>query len=58
MKSDDPVFETDGMAEDVYLWMWYCPNCHSTLPPFMFDKEQECPYCGKGRLQKQKVETL
>lgn len=52
----DPIFETDGMV-DCYLWMWYCPECHSTLPPFMFEKEGEsCPCCGIGKLQKAKVE--
>jgi len=51
----DPIFETDGMT-DCYLWMWYCPECHSTLPPFTFEKEQQCPYCKKGKLRKAKVE--
>jgi rRNA maturation endonuclease Nob1 len=53
----DPIFETNGI-EEKYLWMWYCSKCHSTLPPFVHEKEQPCPYCGEGTLQKVKVDEI
>ena len=58
MSEEDPIFETKGW-EDRYLWMWYCDKCHSTLPPFIHDKEQPCPYCEEGgTLKKVRVEEV
>ncbi len=56
--NEDLVFETDGIQPEKYLWMWYCPNCHSTFPPFLCLTPKECPDCHKGKLVKAKVEEV